>query len=120
MTATDLAPALRALREAFGVDAWRDAHARIGSPLAEAGAGAGATTTAFDESEDAWPPENLVIEGDDWTDIRNAAHESGWSDSMIRKYRHRVGVKRSGIWYISRRRLAELYPRPKPSRVKSY
>lgn len=118
MTATDLAPALRALREAFGVDAWRDAHAQIGAPLAEAGAGA--TTTTFDESEGTWPPENLVIEGDDWTDIRNAAHESGWSESMIRKHRHPIGVYRSGRWYISRRRLAELFPRPMPSRIKSY
>jgi hypothetical protein len=62
-------------------------------------------------------PEGGPIEGPDWTDIANAAHETGWSTAWIRKHRRKLGVRRAGQWFISRARLAR-FPKPKPAAIK--
>lgn len=61
-------------------------------------------------------PQSHRVEGPDWTDIVNAAHETGWSVSWLRKYRRKLGVRRGGVWYLFRPRLA-LFPKPAPTSV---
>ncbi|PWK66938.1 hypothetical protein [Aminobacter sp. AP02] len=63
--------------------------------------------------DDAWPPADIVITGPDWTSVKGAVHESGWSETTIRKYRRIIGVYRFGQWYINRPRLALLLPKPR-------
>jgi hypothetical protein len=61
-------------------------------------------------------PQGHRIEGPEWTDIANAEHETGWSVSWLRKYRRKLGVRRGGVWYLFRPRLA-LFPKPAPTSV---
>jgi len=81
-----------------------DAAAAIRSPRSPA------------DLDDMRLPEGHRVEGPDWTDITNAEHETGWSVSWLRKYRRKLGVRRGGVWYLFRPRLA-LFPKPAPSAV---
>src|SRR5690606_31009661 len=81
--------------------------ARLGGDVAAA-----AIVTTPADLPDMVPPVGGVM-GGDWTDIANAIHETGWSESWLRKHRHKLGVRLFGVWYFHRPTLAK-FPKPAP------
>lgn len=56
--------------------------------------------------------------GGDWVSTIHASILTGYDDSHFRRlvHRHVRGVKRSGVWYLSRKSLREWYARVAPGK----
>lgn len=101
---------LRPVKELAGEVVWREAVACLsGSGCNDLQSTTILRTPA--DLDDFHLPQGAPVSGPDWTDIANAIHETGWSESWLRKYRYKLGVLRSGVWYMNRPRLA-LFPKP--------